>query len=56
MKSEMKLYSEHLFELAALEINAIWRMQFFLNYLNTTVCKFNDFNIGTVNVIQKGMI
>ena len=28
-KSKMKLNSEHLFELAALEMNAIWRMQYF---------------------------
>ena len=29
MKSEMKSNSEHLFELAALVINSIWRIQFF---------------------------
>ena len=29
MKSEMKLNSEHLFVLATLEINVIWRMQYF---------------------------
>ena len=52
MKSEIKLNSEHLFELAALEINAI----FFGHCLNTTVCKFNNFNIGAVNTIQKKFI
>ena len=29
MKSEIKLNSEHLIELATLEINAIWIMQYF---------------------------
>ena len=29
MKSEMKFNSEHLFEFATLEINVIWRMQYF---------------------------
>ena len=29
LKSEMKLNSEHLFELDTIEINAIWRMQYF---------------------------
>ena len=29
MKSEMKLSSEHLFDFAILEINAIWKMQYF---------------------------
>ena len=53
-KSEMKLDSENLFELATLEINATWRMQYFVYYfLNTTVCEFNNFNIGTVSAIQK---
>ena len=28
MTSEMKLNSEHLFEVATFEINAIWRMQY----------------------------
>ena len=27
----MKLNSEHLFELATLEINAVWRVQYFLD-------------------------
>ena len=41
MKSKMNLNSEHLLELAALEINTIWRMQYFFRYcLNTTVCKY----------------
>ena len=30
MEKEMELNSEYLFELATLEINAIWRMQYFL--------------------------
>ena len=41
----MKLNSEHSFELATLEINAIWRMGYFFWYcLNTTVSEFNNFN------------
>ena len=41
MKSKMNLNSEHLLELAALEINTIWRMQYFFWYcLNTTVCEY----------------
>ena len=44
----MKLNSEHLFELVTLEINAIWKMQYFFRYcLNTKVCEFNNFNIGS---------
>ena len=50
----MKLNSEHLFKLATLEINALWRMQYFFCYcLNTTVCEFSNFNVDTVNGIQK---
>ena len=50
----MKLNSEHLLKLATLEINAIWRMQYFFCYcLNTTVCEFSNFNVDTVNGIQK---
>ena len=30
MKGKMKLNSEHVFGLATLEVNAIWRMPFFL--------------------------
>ena len=46
----MKLNSEHLFKLATLEINALWRMQYFFWYcLNTTVCEFSNFNVGKVN-------
>ena len=57
MKSEMKLNSEHLFELAIPEINATWRMQYFFGYfLNTIVCEFSKFNIGTVNAIQKKFV
>ena len=57
MKSELKLNSEHLFQLAALEINEIWRMQYFFGHcLNTTEFKFNNFNIGAVNTIQKKFI
>ena len=52
LESEMKWNFEHLFELATLEINAIWRMQYFFWYcLNTTVCKFNNCNFSTVNAI-----
>ena len=29
---------------------------FFSYRLNTTVCQFNNFNIGTVNVIQKKFV
>ena len=54
MEKEMELNSEYLFELAALEINAIQRMQYFFWYcLNTTVCEFNNFSTGTVDAIQK---
>ena len=53
----MKLNSEQFFEFATLEVNAIWKIQyFFWYYLNTTVSKFNNFNIGTVNAIQKKFI
>ena len=53
----MKLNSEHLFELSTLEINKIWRMQYFFRYcLNTTVYEFNNFNIGTVNAIRKKFV
>ena len=56
-ESEMKWNSEHLFELATLEINAIWRIQYFSWYfLNTTECDFNNFNIGTVNETQKKFV
>ena len=57
MKSRMKLNSEHLFEHATLEINAMWKIQYFFGYcLNTTLCEFNSFNIGTVNTIQKKLV
>ena len=50
----MKLNSEHLFELVTLEINAKWKMQYFFGCcLNKTVWEFSNFNIGTVNAIQK---
>ena len=53
----MKLNSEQLFELATLQINAIWRMKYLFWYrLNTTVCKFNSFNNDTVNTIQKKFV
>ena len=43
--------------LYTLEINAILRMQYFFEYcVNTTVCEFNNFNIGTVNAIQKKFV
>ena len=57
MKSELKLNSEHLFELATPKINAIWRMQYFFLYcLNTTVFEFSNFNIGTVTAIQRELV
>ena len=57
MKSEMKLNSKYLFELTTLEINKICRMQYFFWYcLNTTVCEYSNFNIGTVNAIQKKFV
>ena len=57
MKSELKLNSEHLPELATLEINSIWRMQYFFCYcLNTTVFEFSNFHIDTVIAIQKKFI
>ena len=31
-------------------------MQYLSEFLNTAVCKFNNFNIGTVNVIQKKFV
>ena len=47
-------------ELATLETNAIWRMNFFSDAcrycLTTTVRKFNDFNIGIVDAIQKKFV
>ena len=50
----MKLNSKHLFELNTLETNAIWRMQYFsCYYLNATKC---EFNIGTVNAVQKKLV
>ena len=52
----MKLNSEHLFELATLEINAMWRIQYFFWCCNTTVCEFNNLNIDTVNAIQKKFV
>ena len=46
----------YLFEPATLEINAIWRMQYFIWYcLNTTVCEFNIFNIGTVKEFKRNL-
>ena len=57
MKNEMKWNSEYLFELAYLEINAKWKTQYFFWYcINTTVCKFSNFNTGTVNAIQKKLV
>ena len=57
MRNEMKWNSEYLFELAYLEINAKWKTQYFFWYcLNKTVCKFNNFNTGTVNAIQKKLV
>ena len=57
MKSELKLNSEHLPELATLEINSIWRMQYFFCYcLNTTVFEFSNFHIDTVIAIQKKFV
>ena len=54
---KIKLKFENLFDLATLEINAIWRIQCFFWYcLNTTVRKSNNFNIGTVNVIQREFV
>ena len=47
MKSEIRLNSENLFELDALEKNAIF---FFWYWLNTTVYT------GTVNTIQKELV
>ena len=42
MKSEVKLNSEHLFELVTIELNAIWKMEYFVWYfLNTTVFEFS---------------
>ena len=56
MKTKIKLDSEHLFELATLEMSLIWRMKYFFCYcLNTAVCEFNTLNIGTVNAIQTNL-
>ena len=71
LKSEMKLSfcfsifsqnrifslqnSQYFFELATLEINAIWRIHYFLwCCLNTTVCEFNNFNFGNYLAAQNG--
>ena len=43
MKSEITLNSEHLFELATPEINAMWRMQYFLIFL--ILSKYNSMQI-----------
>ena len=54
-RNEMKFWT--FFELATFEANVIWKMQHFFWYcLNTTVCKFNNFNIGTVKDIQKKFV
>ena len=50
MKSKVKINSEHLFELAALEINAISRVQYFF------FCELSKFNIGTAYAIHKKVI
>ena len=56
VKTELKLNSEHLFDLATLEINAIWIMQYFFLYcLNTTVFQLSNFNIVTVIAVQKNV-
>ena len=56
--SRNEVNSEHLFKFASsLEINAIWRVQYFFLYcLNTAVCKFNNFNNSTLNAIQKKFV
>ena len=51
MESEATSNSKYLYELAALEINAIWRMYYYFLCLNTTICEFNDLNIGAVHTI-----
>ena len=57
MKSELKLNSEHLFELATPKINTMWIMQYFFLYcLNTTVFEFSNFNISTVTAIQRELV
>ena len=43
-------------ELTSTEINATWRMQYFLILSKTTACKFNNVSIGRVNAIQKNFI
>ena len=54
MKRELKLNSDYLFAFITLDINAIWRMQYFFRHcLNKTVSEFNNFNIGAVNAMQK---
>ena len=54
MKTEIKLNSEQLFELPTLEINSMWRKQYFFSYcIKTTVYKSSNFNISTGNAIQK---
>ena len=41
------------FEFSTPEIKTIWRMQYlFLILANTIVCKYNKFNLGTVNATQ----
>ena len=48
---------QDLLELGTLKINAIWRMLYlFWSCLNTTVCEFNSFIIGTVNAVQKKFV
>ena len=48
VKNKMKLNSKYLFDLATLEQNATWRIQYFFWFcLNKTVFKFSNFKIGT---------
>ena len=49
--------SQYFFELVTLEINAIWRIHYFLwCCLNTTVCEFNNFNFGNYLAAQNGQV
>ena len=56
-ESTVKLISEQLSELAALEIHVTWRMQYFIWYcLNKTVWQLNNFDICTLNAIRKKLV
>ena len=56
LKSKMEWNSEPLLELATLETNANGERNIFADTAKIQVCEFNNFNIGTVNAIQKKFV